>query len=371
MIQQACEMVHKERRTLWEVKHLLTKLRGCDTWIPCELFLSDNDATIFGDHSTKGHTHLSAQDLDNGVREVHSAMAPNNQDHKILKRDNAGLDATASKSAEGINKSDEELGLEVEAATADANGPVNDRAQGTPKAAEINPDFHGENDQIDRLEGPNQYTSTSPVDTTNNADDREQTDRPISEYRPVGNDQGTKHLDNENVAMDTRPTDEGDEADSIEAPAHRMTTRAQARASSNDKVSPPRTRSPSDDSSTPPYIHPLFLIPPSAIPDHDIGLPPVEADDTRRVLAMFVQKQEEVVRGAERLYEGLLKADRMRRTVFAWCKAEGHLGEMSDGEDWYDQEGWGLEEPLKKGQMDEEDDSAEKGKKTRGRRGAQ
>ena len=371
MVQQACEMVHKERRTLWEIKHLLTKFRGCDTWIPCELFLSDNDTAIFGDQSTKEKAPLSALNLDNGIMEARSAMAPNNQNHENSKREKSSVDARASKPAETGNGSGKDLGLEVEAATVDANVPANDRAHGRPEAMEISAEVHGENDQIDRLEKPNQYRSPSPVDNTNDPKDREPAGRPRSETNTVGDDQRTENLGNSNVAMDTRPTEEGEEADDVENPAHRMTTRAQAQASSNDKVSSPLTRSPSHDSSTPPYIHPLFLVPPSAIPDRDIGLPTVEADDTRRVLAMFVQKQEEVVRGAERLYEGLLKADRMRRTVFAWCKAEGHLGEMSDGEDWYDQEGWGLEEPLKKGQMDEEDDSAEKGKKTRGRRGAQ
>jgi len=86
---------------------------------------------------------------------------------------------------------------------------------------------------------------------------------------------------------------------------------------------------------------------------------------------MWVQKQEEVVRGVERLYGGLLMADRMQKVVIKWCKAEGHIGEMSDGEDWYDKEEWGLEEDLKKGQLEEEDETANQGKKTRGRRVAQ
>lgn len=82
-----------------------------------------------------------------------------------------------------------------------------------------------------------------------------------------------------------------------------------------------------------------------------------------------MQKQEEVCRGAERLYEGLLKADRQRMTVFKWCKAEGHVGEMSDGEDWYDREEWGLdEEGLRKGHNDDDDEGVAPGKKTRGRR---
>ena len=57
----------------------------------------------------------------------------------------------------------------------------------------------------------------------------------------------------------------------------------------------------------------------------------------------------------------------MRKEVMKWCKAEGHVGEMSDGEDWYDREEWGLEEDLRKGQAEEEDEEERRGKKTRRR----
>jgi hypothetical protein len=97
-------------------------------------------------------------------------------------------------------------------------------------------------------------------------------------------------------------------------------------------------------------------MPASAYPDRNFGLPPVEAEETRRMVTLYTQKQEEVCRSAEKLYVGLLRADRMRKAVFKWCKAEGHVGEMSDGEDWYDKEEWGLDEDLRKGQEEEEDD---------------
>jgi len=84
-----------------------------------------------------------------------------------------------------------------------------------------------------------------------------------------------------------------------------------------------------------------------------------------------VQKQEEVCRGAKRLFLGLLKAEQMRKNVLHWSKAEAHSGlnrDMSDGEDWYDKEEWGLTEDLKKGQDEEEEDVQTTGKKTRNRR---
>ncbi|OIW24858.1 rxt2-like protein [Coniochaeta ligniaria NRRL 30616] len=116
------------------------------------------------------------------------------------------------------------------------------------------------------------------------------------------------------------------------------------------------------------YIHPLFLAPRSAHPDRDQGLPDQEAEDVRRLLQLYVQKQEEVCRGTKKLYEGLLRADRYRKTVLAWSKAEAHRGELSDGEDWYDREEWGLVDDLKKGHDEEEEEAAQTQKKTRNRK---
>jgi hypothetical protein len=119
------------------------------------------------------------------------------------------------------------------------------------------------------------------------------------------------------------------------------------------------------------FIHPLFLAPAGARPDRDIGLPDQEAEDIRRLLALYVQKQEEVCRGAKKLFLGLLKAEQLRKNVLHWSKAEAHSGpnrDMSDGEDWYDKEEWGLTEDLKKGQDEEEEDVQTTGKKTRNRR---
>lgn len=118
-------------------------------------------------------------------------------------------------------------------------------------------------------------------------------------------------------------------------------------------------------------MHPMFQPPSAARPDRDLGLPASEADDIRRLLALYVQKQEEVCRGTYKLHRGLLKAQRLRGDVLHWSKAEAHCGpnrDMSDGEDWYDREEWGLDEDLKKGQDEEEEDTTTQGKKTRNRR---
>ena len=161
------------------------------------------------------------------------------------------------------------------------------------------------------------------------------------------------------------PEEEADGDAGLRPPRRRMRTRAQAQAASEPATS---ARMTSPDPYTPLSIHPIFKMPDPAMPDRDFGLPRTEAKETRHLLTIYVQKQEEICRGAERLYDGLLLADRQRKSVFKWCKAEGHVGEMSDGEDWYDKEEWGLEEDLRKGHYDDEEDTVIQGKKTRGRR---
>jgi hypothetical protein len=156
-----------------------------------------------------------------------------------------------------------------------------------------------------------------------------------------------------------------------------MTTRAQTNAANPQQEDDSGLASPSDSSdtlSTLPTPHPLFLVSDSIRPDANFGLPPNEAEETRRLLWSYVQKQEETVRGFEHMLESLLRACRMKDDVFEWCKAEGHVGEMSDGEDWYDREKWGLAEgeDLKKG-ADEDDiepveESRTSNKRGRGRR---
>ncbi|CAN9148157.1 unnamed protein product [Alternaria alternata] len=145
--------------------------------------------------------------------------------------------------------------------------------------------------------------------------------------------------------------------------AHRMTTRRRAQAAASTP-SPPH--SPLSGVGA---IHPHFIHPSDSLPDRDFGLPPSEAEETRMLLMAYVQKQEEVARITSDLYQGLLQADRMRQDVYKWSKAEAHVGEMSDGEDWYDNEEWSLEQDLAKGRDEEEDDTAVAGKKsTRQRR---
>lgn len=77
------------------------------------------------------------------------------------------------------------------------------------------------------------------------------------------------------------------------------------------------------------------------------SLPPLPmAEESKRLLTAVVQKQTEIVQGVSQLHNNLLRATRLKETVWRWCRAEGHVDEMSDGEDWVDLDQWGLTRTL-------------------------
>ena len=391
MAQHACEMVQRERKTLNNAKQLLKKLRGDDIWIPCGSLYSKCDETLF---STE---HLHNGTTSDGVPQaprrfdVQERMANGivNGDRRFGTR-NEAKPGTALTTVNGSHEdmTDEDSVDAVEAAAYAAQHPSPPTEVQEEDATETNdlPDhemadanrkeLEGQEalpedpeeleksleDEIVDIVGP-EASITVPAESGDTLD----TDTaPGRDPRLNGNDDDTEtratpHADdhipaasdpdphiNGGTALATEDTrdeemEDGIDADDETKPSpRRMRTRAraQAQAATSPAVT---TRTCSPSSTILPPIHPLFIIPPSAVPSRDIGLPPTEAEETRRMLTLYVQKQEEVCRGANKLYESLLKADRQRMTVFNWCTAEAHVGEMSDGEAWYDKEEWGLE----------------------------
>ncbi|KAL2063011.1 hypothetical protein VTL71DRAFT_6083 [Oculimacula yallundae] len=345
LTQQAGEMVQKEKASLWRIKHLLTRLNGDNTWYPCASVEADDDFTLFMDERDRGHENMLGKAVARveGDQVSTGTLASEDNDHTMV--DDEGL-------AVG------EIPITAKAADKDAPTHPSTSLNDTPNAS------HNPNGStVAKATGPqlNGQHANSDAAAPGGAMDL---DKPI-------NDQGDAVPEDQ-----TQPTEEVDMADgevaedqdSTAAP-RRMRTRAQAQAASDNNTT--RTRSVSPDSGSDMFIHPLFLAPASSRPDRDVGLPAPEADETRRLLQLYIQKQEEVCRGAQKVYDGLLKADRYRKLVMKWAKAEGHVGvnrDMSDGEDWYDKEEWGLDEDLKKGQDEEEEDAATTAKKTRTRR---
>ncbi|KAL8819529.1 MAG: hypothetical protein Q9223_002046 [Gallowayella weberi] len=424
MTQEACEMVQRERNTIRGAKQLLTKLRGDDTWIPCGSLDSNTDDMIFdtskvfeefvrlrplprvvdkADESTISETTLLPPEeipetSPDGDQIIHKNMDDDNASapllagmngHKLDKRPDR-LDSllnscnTApvshginSATGDGLNDTTARYDFEVSGVSHSTRRPSSE-VQGTNIGPNYSSDVK-EQAVPDRDTALVAETETVPEAIPDSGNRIATTEQVLDsdQKASLGNDEPLGGRDG--PPTDANPTDarENDSMVDIERPqagnddlqpvAHRMTTRAQAQAVSDGTMSS-RRRSASAASSSLLPLHPLFLMPSGACPDRDFGLPPDEAGVTRRILMSYIQKQEEVCRGTEKLYHGLLKAERMKKNVLDSCKAEGHVGEMSDGEDWYDKEEWGLDEDLRKGHDEEEDDAGTQHKKTRQRR---
>ena len=423
MTQEACEMVQRERQNIRGSKQLLTKLRGDATWIPGASLDAEFDREIFNTDKVFAECVRMGSSLSNTANE---AVGRND-----FPPDGGDAGNSIPKKATDLNREipDESIPWprkeEAETNSDRLSEPggtlrtppsmldMSERLDREETAATTvlqphgSPDRHNTTVLQPQLEDMKSDQSTSreseegngykepihaianinslPNDATNSNIGQGTANEAVS-VRLQEPDQNSPNLNNKAVSEATdrtamaeppepikedvlmldspRPQDGDEESQPI---THRMTTRAQAQAVSDNAASS-RTRSASAASSEVPPVHPLFLMPQGAHPDKDFGLPPEEADATRRLLMLYVQKQEEICRSTENLYIGLLKAKRMKKTVLDWCKAEGHVGEMSDGEDWYDKDEWGLEEELRKGHDEEEDEVGTQHKKTRARR---
>lgn len=148
--------------------------------------------------------------------------------------------------------------------------------------------------------------------------------------------------------------DDGADADDDEEAqvSHRMTTRSRA------APLPSSSRGASPSSTPRLLVHPLYTLPEARLPAPPAGFLAQRTlyQDLLRQVSSYVQKQQEVVRQCAELHASLLRAQRHRDTVWQWCRAEGHVGEMSDGEDWIDEAQWGLDEYPKKGEEVEDEE---------------
>ncbi len=414
-------MVQRERKTLASAKRLMTKLRGDETWIPCESMYSRRDEAMFDteklynglalkvtvprsngvaarslvNHKTNDASLSGSSKSSSSGMELGSASETITETHEDSVMEvtngarNANTNGTVPPGEPLGNRLKEMGGKEAndtsETDTVDGNVAVGDPSEGMPEVpAATTQALDGE--IRDRVNGTISISGKRPSEVYVQQDKGEATVKGQNldgdaAPSPIRNDRSIRHGPKPEITAESDPTnlvesldaeepgeeeamDGIEETDAVKPEPRRMRTRAQAQAASEPTASS-RTESPD---SVPREVHPLFKIPELATPDKEFGLPPDEADETRRLLTMYVQKQEEVCRGAEKLYEGLLRADRQRSTILKWCNAEGHVGEMSDGEDWYDKEEWGLEEDLEKGHNDEEgDNNANQGRKPRRR----
>jgi hypothetical protein len=326
---QGCELVRKENAALWKVKPLLTRLHGDHNWAPCGLMTDSNDIDLF------------AEDFINVIPSQALLASIVTADTTPTVVNGAGKSAGPSS---------------ITAPGADNSGEGKVSSDNKPEETSSNQDAEKTSSKVNGEKEANTTQESKADDTVSK--------------KPDANGELNKAPEGEEGSKTK-------EADTSTAPARdndvEMTESTDVAAASRKAAVDGKQQrlSLTPDVSDNLFIHPLFIPPRSSRPDRDQGLPDQEAEDVRRLLQLYVQKQEEVCRETSKLFEGLLKAERYRKTVLKWAKAEAHCGdrrEMSDGEDWYDKEEWGLVDDLKKGQDEEEEDTTQTQKKTRNRR---
>ncbi|RJE25652.1 hypothetical protein PHISCL_02045 [Aspergillus sclerotialis] len=379
MTQAVEAKLRQERALLWRARNLHRQFLGDSNWIPCGSVETPADRWIFEPKIAGVRRNSSANRYDQGritsppdipdaqkYGNLGSSSGPNSVKEPQVPRGEQDHTADDVEMEDPVNHGpgtvESNNGQTKNPKSEDLDGVVGDLPAHSDKVT-LQANGHKEDSRTDHAPIAESTEAVSRV-TPEKGDGKETAD------------DGTAHAD-PGHGSETQEEDAEMQDGSSPEPPRRMTTRAQTNAANpqQEGESAANLSSLSNDALgavlTP---HPLFLVPDAVRPDANFGLPANEAEETRRLLWSYVQKQEETVRGFEHMLDSLLRACRMKDDVFEWCKAEGHLGEMSDGEDWYDREKWGLAEgeELKKGADEDEietvDDTRTTGK--RGRRRA-
>lgn len=336
LARQSRDITHKENAALWKVKHLHTKLVGDHVWVPCQMMETADDLLLYQEPQIPKVQGQRSVNSDTSMLRLEAAPM------------NAGTNGQSLVNGEApaVGKEDsapnKDAAEDADTSMVDADVTIDEDMGNTESKPETERDKDGHT--------PLDNSRIAPSAGKNGVDGHGQ--RP--DKHPQGSGRGPL-------------TNGASKAAGQNGDSHNATNGHGVNLPGSGPMS-----AASWDAFDEMFIHPIFLAPRTAQPNRDLGIPEGEAEDLRRLLQLYVQKQEEVCRGAKRLSEGLQRADRLRKTVFQWSKYEAHVGanrDMSDGEDWYDKEEWGFEEDLKKGQDEEEEDTTQPTKKsTRTRR---
>ncbi|KKY13451.1 hypothetical protein UCRPC4_g06971 [Phaeomoniella chlamydospora] len=378
MIQATNNQLRKEKADLARAKDLHRQLIGDEAWIPCETVETPEDWDLFEPRFRGNVGAISAgkkrkrgedgQEYAGSVSStLQNASVPDSADAGPvhIDQDTVMADAT-SEQEQSKDDRDDQAGSEK---------PLTDAEPQTEKQD------HAIAKRRNQKEDTNTHEPTTDGDIGVG-----RTNGQVTKLQKTTDEEGEEKGDNGREQADAASHTVSRSASASPAPPPRRITRALAQTNNNepgdDSNAPTPPLSPSfSDTSTSLSIAPLYLIP-TIRPHPSLGhspyhLPPAEHSDTLSLLTSYIQKQSAFVSTLESVHCRLLQADRLRRTVFHWSKAEGHLGELSDGEDWIDEEAWGLEPgELKKGKGDDEDVDAQaeylgrKGKRRRGGGGA-
>ncbi|KAI0887963.1 RXT2-like protein [Annulohypoxylon maeteangense] len=346
LAKQGCNIMQKENAALWKVKHLQTKLVGDHIWAPCEVMLGPNDIEFYRDDYMDYNSQAPGS-----VKSDANTLSPEDARAKASRNAKAAAKDEVPTRINGKLLINGERSENGDTTMADAEPPADPNTLA--------------------LESETQSGKTVSEDNIRDTAVSNSTEKSLEISMNENGQSATADIINGAKELQIAENASGPATNNATAPAKQGEAEKAAQIIKGAEHGDSRAVSVMSEFTDDPPIHPLFLPPRSAHPDRDLGIPEAEAEDMRRLLQLYVQKQEEVCRGAKRLYEGLLRADRMRKTVLQWAKYEAHVGpnrDMSDGEDWYDKEEWGLEDDLKKGQDEEEEDTTQTTKKTRTRR---
>ena len=368
MADEALEMVRREKECLWKAKRLLQRCRGDADWVPCETFETEQDGVVLlsnepgQDTGSAGESVTVEQSVPEMEGLLHTAELENGDTGEMVE------ERMEVAMKDGVETMDMAIQQSVEASST---------AEDVARAQETEQERDGTQHQKPSGTNGDAYLTGKEGPNDADAENKDQA-RPNPQEEPLPNPAVTSIENDHNPEEGSEQT--SNSGKDPNAPIHAMTTRARARSPEPSASASP---TPSDAASIPP-INPWFLVPPTSLPDRDLGLPATEAEETRRLLILYVQKQEQIVRSLQHLHDGLRRADRFRSNIYRACKAEAHtrddgkgklVTEMSDGEDWYDVEDYGLlRADLKVGKdgrvgLEKGKDEVEDGAEEEGRRG--
>ncbi len=382
MVSSTHEKLRQERANLWRAKYLNRQLTGDASWIPAGAVESPDDWELFEPRNQGVHRQLlrkrKRQDNENhaqnGNADQHSEAQTESNDagKEVVKLKDDDLPAQKNGAGEDdVNKGKKDVtdnqatipdtteGEQVAHTTGDvapesADARTEDAVMARDTELPAKPELNGIDPTAIDHNGMNEEMphKARPPNPLNDADVQQE-----SKAEPQADDHAAGPVSH-------AASDADDASPPPPPPPPRRITRALAANNStshSNAPTPPLSPACSSTTSTTTasdlQIDPLYLIPPSSNPSTNFsGLPPEEALETRRLLTLYIQKQEESVRGYECILSKLLTAQRLRNEVLEMCKTEEHVGELSDGEDWIDAERWGLQPgELRKGRDEDED----------------
>jgi hypothetical protein len=353
MVKSTEEKLRQERANLWRAKNLSRQFMGDESWIPLECTEGPDDWDLFEPKPKEAAQQATKKrkrevELQNGIN-GHD-YADSIDEKGTVHTDLSGVDVNSEANRKvpgGKLKGSQQHTADV---PREANGE-DDPATEVAAANGVDTEnaAHGPDAQL-------QLASSNNGDPENGVADAAQR---------IGQDNGEEH-----------PEEVQSEDEEQPLPTRRITRALAAEHNSSAAASPPQSPISTNttiDSDLQP--DPVFLLPPILSANHRtprsllrLGIPVDELMETRRLLMMYIQKQEESVRGYEAVLGKLIKAKRMRDKLWQWAKTEGHIGELSDGEDWIDTEAWGLGPgDLKKG-ADEDNTEAQEETGRKGKR---